>query len=68
GKNSYQNAGSGYLRNALIFLLFGIIFLVFGATNYSSSSNSSLFTITVGVCFILGAVLFFSMAQKYKGK
>ena len=64
-KTSYQKASSAYLRNAFIFLLLGIIFLIYGGIDISSRSVFGWFTFLIGIVFVLGAIFYFSLAKKY---
>jgi hypothetical protein len=67
-KTAYQKTSSAYSRNALIFLLLGILFLAFGGIHISSNSSFGWFLILGGSIFLIGALLYFSIGKKYSQK
>jgi len=67
-KTSYQKASSAYSRNALIFLLLGILFLAFGGIDISSKPSLGWFLLLGGIIFLIGALFYFSIGKKYSQK
>ncbi len=67
-KTSYQKASSAYSRNALIFLLLGILFLAFGGKDISANSTFGWFSLLAGIIFLIGALFYFSIGKKYGQK
>ncbi len=64
-KTVYQKTSSAYSRNALIFLLLGILFLAYSWINETSNSSFDWFLLFAGIIFLIGALFYFSIGKKY---
>ena len=67
-KTAYQKTSSAYSRNALIFLLLGVLFLVYSRMNEISSSSFNWFLLVCVIICRLGALFYFSIGKKYSQK
>lgn len=67
-KTAYQKTSSAYSRNALIFLLLGILFLGYSGINQTVNSSFDWFLLLGGIIFLIGAVFYFSLGRKYSHK
>lgn len=64
-KTSYQKVSSAYSRNALIFLLMGILFFAFGVIDIAQNPTFGWLSLLCGIIFLIGALFYFSTGRKY---
>ena len=67
-KTAYQKTSSAYSRNALIYLLLGILFVAYSGMNETSNSALDWFLLLGGIIFLIGAIFYYSLGKKYSQK
>ena len=63
-KKSYRTASGAHMKNAFIYAVMGIVFIIFGLSN----ERLTWFLSVLGILFLVGAGLSFITANKYKSK
>ena len=64
-KTSFQKAGAAFSRNAVIYLMLGVLFAALGVTELSARAVLGWFLLLTGAVFLVGAILNYSTSQKY---
>jgi len=63
-RKAYSRVGQAYLRNALIQLMLGLLFLIVGLLTINTRSTYGILTTVCGVILLFSAILNYSLSRK----
>jgi Flp pilus assembly protein TadB len=64
-KTSYLNAGSAYSRNAALYLMVALVFVVWGVSEFTTRPLLGWLMALLGIVFLIGAFLSYSTGREY---
>lgn len=64
-KTAHQRSASAFSRNAIIYLMIGVLFVGWGGWDVQTRPALGLFLLLAGAVFLAGALMSYSTSKKY---